>query len=559
MPASWSHRVRRGLGQTIMALRRARGRLRRARLRTRVLAGVLAVTLAALVAFDIAAVTALRGYLVGRTDSQLREVLSVYQHVKLAPVPASSQLARELRLRQQQLNRAYRQARQPPHFVRNARSPGPPFPRRIELQVPILQQFGVSLVRGAKVKGVSPHVSIPGGTIHNASLSLPPRDVAGLRATYHADTVPGPGGHGQLRRMAAPYPGGGILVATTSLDGVDKTVGQLELILIIGSAVAGLLAAGGAAWIMRRGLRPVETMAGQADKITAGDLTERVSPHDARTEVGRLGGALNGMLGRIEDFIAEREASQQATNRFFADASHELRTPLASLRANAELYQQGALPERAQVDEAMRRITAEARRMSGLLDDMLRLARLDQHPERRDEAIDLTGLARECAERARTAYPERTWHARIDPGLTTCGDEELLRRAIDNLLANVAAHTPDDTTATLAVAQYDATVIVEVSDDGPGVPEDQIPHIFDRFYRGSAPSPRPGSGLGLAVAAATAAAHHGTATATPNHPHGLVITLTLPAIQLVDTPARADSTEPAEPSESAPPQTTRAL
>ena len=133
---------------------------------------------------------------------------------------------------------------------------------------------------------------------------------------------------------------------------------------------------------MRRGLRPVETMAGKADKITAGDLTERVSPQDARTEVGRLGARSTGCSARIEDFIAEREASQQATNRFFADASHELRTPLASLRANAELYQQGALPERAQVDEAMRRITAEAQRMSGLVDDMLRLARLDQHPER---------------------------------------------------------------------------------------------------------------------------------------------------------------------------------
>ena len=336
--------------------------------------------------------------------------------------------------------------------------------------------------------------------------------------------------------MAAPYPGGGTLVATTSLDGVNKTVGQLELILIIGSAVAGLLAAGGAAWIMRRGLRPVETMAGQADKISAGDLTERVSPQDARTEVGRLGRALNGMLGRIEDFIAEREASQQATNRFFADASHELRTPLASLRANAELYQQGALPERAQVDEAMRRITAEARRMSGLLDDMLRLARLDQHPERHHEAIDVTGLARECVERARTAYPQRTWHARIDTGLVTSGDEELLRRAIDNLLANVAAHTPDNTAATLTATRYDATIIVEVSDDGPGVPDDQLPHVFDRFYRGSAPSPRPGSGLGLAIVAATAAAHLGTAQATPNHPHGLIITLTLPATTQADRP-----------------------
>ena len=551
MAPSWAHRMRRGLGHTIMLLRRARARFRRARLRTRVLAGVLAVTLIALVGFDIAAATALRGYLVGRTDSQLREVLSVYQHVKL-PGPPPGQFAHEVRLgRRTPVNWAKKpQVTMPPHFVRTgAHPPGPPVPRAIELQVPILQQFGVSLVRGGKVKGVSPRVSVPGGTIHNATLTSPAGNLSALWPGQHARTVPGPGGHGQLRRMAALYPSGVILVATTSLDGVNKTAGQLELILIIGSAAAGLLAAGGTAWIMRRGLRPVETMAGQADKISAGDLTGRVSPHDARTEVGRLGRALNGMLGRIEDFIAEREASQQATNRFFADASHELRTPLASLRANAELYQQGALPERAQVDEAMRRITAEARRMSGLLDDMLRLSRLDQHPERRDDAIDLTELTRECAERARTAYPERTWHARIDPGLTTCGDEELLRRAIDNLLANVAAHTPDDTTATLTAAQYDATIVVEVSDDGPGISDDQLSHVFDRFYRGSAPSPRPGSGLGLAIVAATAAAHHGTAQATPNHPHGLVITLTLPASTQPD-PSEPPH-EPAEPSESA--------
>ena len=93
----------------------------------------------------------------------------------------------------------------------------------------------------------------------------------------------------------------------------------------------------------------------------------------------------------------------------------------------------------------------------------------------------------------------------------------------------MAAHTPPGTTATLTAARRDGTVTIEVSDDGPGVPGDQLASIFDRFYRGSAPSPRPGSGLGLAIVAATAAAHHGTATAAPNHPRGLVVTLTLPA------------------------------
>src|SRR6202044_3485296 len=113
-----------------------------------------------------------------------------------------------------------------------------------------------------------------------------------------------------------------------------------------------------------------------------------------------------------------------------------------SLRANAELYEQGALPERGQVDEAMRRIASEARRMGGLVDGMLRLARLDQSPQRRHDPVDLSALAGECADRAVAAYPRHRWHTQITPGLVTAGDEELLRQAIDNLLANVAAHTP---------------------------------------------------------------------------------------------------------------------
>jgi len=269
-------------------------------------------------------------------------------------------------------------------------------------------------------------------------------------------------------------------------------------------------------------------MAAQADRITAGDLTDRVSPHDPATEVGRLGAALNGMLTRIEASIHEREASQELTRRFFADASHELRTPLASLRANAELYQQGALPRRPQVDEAMRRIALEAQRMSRLVDDMLRLARLDQHPDQQHDLVDLSELVHGCAERARIADPGRTWRAQIATGLVATGDEELLRRAVDNLLANVHAHTPAGTVATITAAERDGTVTVEVSDDGPGVPAGQLPHIFDRFYRAAAPPPRPGSGLGLAIVTAIAAAHRGTAEATPNQPHGLRVTLTLP-------------------------------
>ena len=231
-------------------------------------------------------------------------------------------------------------------------------------------------------------------------------------------TVASRNGHVQLRLQTVRV-AGGTLIASTSLAAVNKTVDQLGMILTIGSVAAALVAGLGVAWLMRRGLRPIETMADEADRITAGDLTDRVGQPDTRTEVGRLGAALNGMLARIEASIAEREASQQLTRRFFADASHELRNPLASLRANAELYQQGVLRRRPQVDEAMRRIAAEAQRMSGLVDDMLRLARLDQLPDQRHETVDVSAVVRGCAGRARAADPQRTWRTRVSPGLET--------------------------------------------------------------------------------------------------------------------------------------------
>jgi two-component system OmpR family sensor kinase len=476
----------------------------RAQLRTRVLAGVLAVTLIALVAFDLAAVTALRGYLLSRTDARLQTVLRLYRPLA-QPVPPGQVPARVFR----------------PFIKANHITvkgswviAGP----RLQLP-PVLGQYSVVFVAGHRLKAF-----VKG----NPSLQPPLRaNLPALAAGQRAQTITSNNGRAQLR-VRAIRAADGTLVASTSLAAVSTTVGQMTLIVIIGSAVAGLLVAVGVAWIMRRGLRPIEMMATQADRITAGDLTDRVHPHDPATEVGRLGAALNGMLTRIEGAIREREASQDATRQFFADASHELRNPLASLRANAELYQQGALTQRSQVDEAMRRIASEAQRMSALVDDMLRLARLDQRPGQRSDPVDLTALARECAERAQITDPGRTWRTRITPGLATTGDEELLRRAIGNLLTNVHAHTPAGTVATITAGRQGSTVRIEVSDNGPGVPASQLPRIFDRFYRAQVPAHRPGSGLGLAITAAIAAAHDGTARAALNTPSGLRITLTLP-------------------------------
>jgi two-component system OmpR family sensor kinase len=286
----------------------------------------------------------------------------------------------------------------------------------------------------------------------------------------------------------------GTLVAGTSLSGVNATVSRFRLIVIAGSAAAGLLICAGVVLVIRRAA------------------------------------ALNGMLTRVEASVAERDATAAAMRRFFSDASHELRTPLASLRANAELYQQGALPRRPQVDEAMRRIALEAQRMSRLVDDMMHLARLDQLAGPDHEPVDVRELVEDAVEDARSADPLRVYLADADGELTAHGDRELLRRALDNLLANVRTHTPPGTTASVTVLGTDDGVTIEVSDDGPGVPEPELPRVFDRFYRANAPVRRPGSGLGLAIVAEIAAAHGGTVRASANDPRGLSVAVTVHAL-----------------------------
>jgi two-component system, OmpR family, sensor kinase len=481
---------------------------RRGKLRTKVVVGVLAITLVVLAVFDLAAVTALRKYLIGQTDVTLRSALTV------------------TRPRLAELLPAFRQ--KPGNFTVDLPVVGEYYMAWVPVKGSVVnlqvQGGGAGFAAPAALANAAALANFKAQTAISSARTVVIRAKPGVMVTA-IPQLP------QFRMAAMAVPAeSGTLVAGTNLKGVDGTMDRLELIILTGSAAAAALIFLGVGLVMRRGLRPIEEMAHQADRITAGDLTDRVDTADTGSEVGRLGTALNGMLGRIQASVAEREASQELMRSFFADASHELRTPLASLCANAELYQQGALTERSQLDEAMRRITLEGQRMSRLVDDMLRLARLDQHPDQRRDLVDLTTLVANCVDRAQVADPSRTWQADIGAGLAVAGDEEQLCRAVDNLLANVQAHTPAGTVATVTARNDEAgRVVVEVSDDGPGVPADKLPRIFDRFYRAGASSRRRGSGLGLAIVSQTAAAHQGTAMAAPNYPHGLRVTLTLPA------------------------------
>jgi two-component system, OmpR family, sensor kinase len=471
-------------------------RLFRVQLRLKIMAGVVAVTLIALTAFGIAAVTTMRHYLYGQTDKNLQTALNLTR----GQLPF--------------LVEGY-----PPAFGRVRLTPLAGTPLRS-----VFSEFGiVYLPRRGKQITLQVGASGPGWL--SAAL---PADVAKVAVKPGPHTVVSRGGGTQVRLQGMSVRGGS-LVADTSLDQVTNTVVQVELIVMIGSVVVVLLIGLGVFAVLRRGLRPIEVMAAQADRITAGDLAERVTPHNPRSEVGRLSAALNDMLARIETGVHEREAGQDQMRRFFADASHELRTPLASLRANAELYQQGALSGQDELDEVMRRIVLETRRMGRLVEDMLRLARLGQHPGQCREPVNVTALLRACSERAQVADPGRTWRVSVADGLETTGDEELLRRAVDNLLANVLAHTPPAAVGTLTASAAGGAIHVEVSDDGPGVAPDKLPHIFERFYRAGAGPSRPGSGLGLAIVAEIAAAHGGGAEAVPASPHGVRVRLTVPA------------------------------
>jgi two-component system OmpR family sensor kinase len=320
----------------------------------------------------------------------------------------------------------------------------------------------------------------------------------------------------------------GYRVVSTSMEDVEETTSRLWG--VFGLTLAGVAAAGAAAawWIVRSGLEPVDSMIETAGAIAAGDLTARVDHPADNTELGRLGTALDEMLGRLEVAFDERAASEARLKRFAADASHELRTPITAIRGYAELYQRGGLAEREALDRAMARIEGESTRMGRLVEDLLLLARLDQQRPLERTSVDLHAVVEDAA----------ADHAALDDGhpltleaptaVVVKGDEAGLRQVVGNLLANARTHTPVGTVVRLSLAADDGSAVLTVADDGPGIPAAQLGRVFERFHRGDPSRSREtgGAGLGLSIAAALVAAHGGTIEAT-NTP-GATFTVRLP-------------------------------
>lgn len=369
---------------------------------------------------------------------------------------------------------------------------------------------------------------------------------------------------------AGPTDRTAVQVTGLSMDGTTQTLAGYLTAEVGVALLAIALAALGATWLVHRALAPLTRVTQTATRIAelplhAGEvaLPERVDDVDPVTEVGRMGTAFNQMIDHVEAALSARYDSEMQVRQFVADASHELRTPLASIRGYAELVRRSDDDVPAATAHSLGRIEAESLRMSALVEDLLLLARLDAGRPLERTDVDLTTIAVECVADAHAAGADHVWRLDLpgygdgsdddgpsddavgDPtgGEGTAplagadgepcvvrGDEPRLRQVLVNLLSNARVHTPPGTVVTVALRRDGADVVLDVHDDGPGIPPALTPHLFDRFTRGDSARSRAGgsTGLGLAIVQAVVAAHDGT-IAVETDPAGTTFRVTLPA------------------------------
>ncbi|HET9556731.1 MAG TPA: HAMP domain-containing sensor histidine kinase [Actinomycetota bacterium] len=456
-------------------------------LQVKLIVAVLALVAVALALIGLASVAALDGYLVGRLDDQLQEVARRSADKPLEPGGP------------------------------RGRPPAPPSPYLVQYR-DAAGQLERSFSNELLEEGQQP----PRLPDDAAWFQEHARDTA---------TVPATGGDGRWRVAVQPLRGGGSVVVAASLDGIDSTTRQLRLIDLVVSVVVLLALAGVGAVIVRASLRPLVEIEQTARAIAAGDLTRRVPDRDPRTEVGRLGRALNTMLAQIETAFGARAASEEAARRsedrmrrFVADASHELRTPLTTIRGFAELYRRGGSRDPAELDRLMRRIEDQAARMGLLVEDLLLLARLDQQRPLDRHPVDLLALAADAVHDARAVAPDRRIELVLgaengDPAgtaLVVLGDDQRLRQVLANLVNNALTHTPAGSPVEVRVGASTLDgrpgAAVEVVDHGPGLAPGQAERVFERFYRADPARSHAdgGTGLGLSIVAALVAVHGGT-------------------------------------------------
>jgi two-component system OmpR family sensor kinase len=355
------------------------------------------------------------------------------------------------------------------------------------------------------------------------------RVLLGVSSQRGATTVQVPD-LGPYRVIASTGPAGKRMVIALPLRDIQDTTTRTALVLIVIDIAAFLLALVLGLFMTARALRPLQAVATVATRVTAvplaqGEvsLTERVPAEYERgqTEAGQVARSMNVMLDHIEEGFEARAGAERKLRRFVADASHELRTPLASVLGYTQLVLRRGEELSPQVREALQRVGSEAQRMSGLVDDLLLLARLDSQPVVRQDPVDVREVLIEAVADAHAAGPDHGWHLDLDgdEDLVVVGDEARLRQVFGNLLTNARVHTPTGTQVRVTVRKEGGWVRVSIVDDGPGIPAEVLPHVFDRFVQasGSRTSRAGSSGLGLSIVQGIVTAHHGTVT-VDSHP-----------------------------------------
>jgi two-component system OmpR family sensor kinase len=355
--------------------------------------------------------------------------------------------------------------------------------------------------------------------------------------------VPGIATVGELKVASAP-------VSTTALGApeifvqyardygdMEATVDRLWLFLGGGVLAGTLLAALAGLAVAGRAMRPISALTATAREIASTrDPSRSVPQPGTDDEIAELAQTLDEMLHALDAARSETEQMIEAQREFVADASHELRTPLTSILANLELLQASLAEEggdraRNEHREVVEGALRSSRRMSRLVSDLLILARADAGRAAPRRRCDLAEIASAAAAEARPIAGEHPIELESDEPVPVEGNPDELHRMASNLIDNAIRHTPKGTRVTVQVARRDHGAVLDVSDDGPGIPGGLEEQIFGRFVRGSGPADRagkPGAGLGLAIVRAVASSHGGTVRAGSSRSGGARFTVELP-------------------------------
>ncbi|MDG1817462.1 MAG: HAMP domain-containing sensor histidine kinase, partial [Aquiluna sp.] len=296
-----------------------------------------------------------------------------------------------------------------------------------------------------------------------------------------------------------------------------------------------LVLAGFSIWLtITSALRPLKEVERTATAVKAGKFSSRLLTRHGKTEIGRLNRALNSMLDSIETAVSGKDKTLDQMRRFVSDASHELRTPLVTVRGYAELYRMGAITKKQDVAEAMQRIESEAIRMSGLVESLLTLTRMDELGNLETSETDIAELADAVVKDASVANQKVSFRAvRIGKNFVGQVDGDRIKQVLTNLVANASRFAPDSSEVTLEIESREKDFAIRIADHGDGIPESLRDKVFERFYRADNSRNRDtgGSGLGLAIAKSIVTAHQGKIWAEETEGGGATFVIEIPRTQ----------------------------